>query len=275
MHRSVITAPDGTRLALAVTGAGPAVVAVPGLTATSESFAPVAQRLKSACTVVALDRRGMGASEDGGTYTLEREFDDVAAACRFAADRTGGPVVLFGHSYGGLAALGAAPHLGGVLAGLVLYEPPVAVAEHVDRGFLERLAVLHDAGDWEAVVRLFLSELGGTPPGRLAEMAAVPALWERVVATGPVVRRQVTACTTYRPDPDALRSLAVPILLLTGSETAPLYRQSTEALRASAPDAQLRTLAGQEHMALLTDPDAVAAAVVELTARLSPPSSPA
>jgi pimeloyl-ACP methyl ester carboxylesterase len=274
VQRSVVTAPDGTELSVAVTGVGPAVVAVPGLTGTSESFALVARRLKSAHTIVALDRRGTGESDDGSSYALEREFDDVAAVCRFAASHTGGPVVLFGHSFGGLAALGAAPRLGVELAGLVLYEPPVAVAQSVDRDFLARLIALHDAEDWDAVVRLFLSELGATPPGRLAEMAAVPAVWERVVATGPVVRRQVEACTTYHLDPEPVRALAAPILLLTGSETAPLYRQSTDEVSAIVPDARVRTLAGQEHMAILTDPDAVAAAVVEFTAVLGPPSVP-
>ena len=57
--------------------------------------------------VHAIDRRGRGDSGDGdGPYTIEREFEDLAAVADALADETGEPVNVVGHSYGGRTGLG-------------------------------------------------------------------------------------------------------------------------------------------------------------------------
>ena len=71
-------------------------------------------------TVYALDRRGRGGSEDAQPYTIEREFDDVAAT----VNAIGEPVNVLGHSYGALCALEAALRTDHIRK-LVLYEPPI------------------------------------------------------------------------------------------------------------------------------------------------------
>ena len=73
------------------------------------SFDLVRPHLQDRFTVWALDRRGRGDSGDGRRrYSIEREFDDVAAVLREA----GPGALLFGHSYGGLVAAGAADAAG-------------------------------------------------------------------------------------------------------------------------------------------------------------------
>ena len=69
----------------------------------AEAFAE-AMVAASGYTVCCVDRRGRGLSSDEEAYSLEREFDDIAAVC----DSFSKPVVLFGHSFGGAVALGAA-----------------------------------------------------------------------------------------------------------------------------------------------------------------------
>jgi pimeloyl-ACP methyl ester carboxylesterase len=54
--------------------------------------------------VTAMDRRGRGTSGDIEPYDISREFQDVAAV----AASLGGPVDVFGHSFGATCALGAA-----------------------------------------------------------------------------------------------------------------------------------------------------------------------
>ena len=49
-------------------------------------------------------RRRQGASG----YAIERAFEDVATVVAAVAARTGGPVALFGHSYGANCAMGTA-----------------------------------------------------------------------------------------------------------------------------------------------------------------------
>ena len=104
---------------------------VHGATADHSSFRFLAPALEADFTVSAVDRRGRGESGDTADYAIEREFDDVAAV----VGALGGPVDLFGHSFGGTAALGAAP-LAPNLRRLVLYEHPERVAADTTR-FLE------------------------------------------------------------------------------------------------------------------------------------------
>ena len=59
--------------------------------------------LTSQLTVCAMDRRGRGASGDSPEYSLQKEAEDVAAVVN---SRSGSSFV-FGHSYGGVAALEA------------------------------------------------------------------------------------------------------------------------------------------------------------------------
>ena len=98
---------DGTAIAYETIGEGAPLVLVHGTGGTRERWAPVVPALASHFTVYAMDRRGRGESQDGtAVYTIEREFEDVAAL----VDSIGTPVNLFGHSYGGICALEASVH---------------------------------------------------------------------------------------------------------------------------------------------------------------------
>src|SRR5262245_55790742 len=98
-----ITAPDGTTISTTDTGTGPPVVLVGGSTYDAASMAGVAALLSDSHRCVAVDRRGRGGSGDGGSYSIEREYEDIAAVVEAA----GTGVTLFGHSYGALCAVGA------------------------------------------------------------------------------------------------------------------------------------------------------------------------
>ena len=96
--------PTALRIACEVSGAGPPLVLVHGAGSARWSFDLLRPHLEGRFTVIALDRRGRGDSTDGDEYSLERECDDVAAVVRDAGEGA----FLFGHSYGGLVAAGAA-----------------------------------------------------------------------------------------------------------------------------------------------------------------------
>src|SRR5688572_24310787 len=111
---------DGTTIACEKIGSGPPLVLVHGTAADHTRWAPVLPALSGRFTIYACDRRGRGASGDGASYAMEREFEDVAAV----VDGIGGPVDLLGHSYGALCSLEAAV-LARNLRRLALYEPPI------------------------------------------------------------------------------------------------------------------------------------------------------
>jgi pimeloyl-ACP methyl ester carboxylesterase len=98
-----VTSKDGTSIASWQSGSGPPLVLVHGTTRDHYAWDQVLPALSQQFTVYAVDRRGRGASEDGPIYTIEREFEDIAAVVDSFS-----PVNLLGHSYGGICSLEAA-----------------------------------------------------------------------------------------------------------------------------------------------------------------------
>jgi esterase len=82
-------------------GAGPTVLALHCSFGRGTVFAPVADRLQGVARVVALDQRGHGLADHGGPFT-RAEFiaDAVAVIDQLGSD----PVVVLGHSLGGITA---------------------------------------------------------------------------------------------------------------------------------------------------------------------------
>jgi pimeloyl-ACP methyl ester carboxylesterase len=77
---------------------------------TFRTVAPLFAGIAGRFAVHAIDRRGRGASGDGPSYSIEREYEDVAAVVDAVASEagTGSGVDVVGHSFGGRVALGAA-----------------------------------------------------------------------------------------------------------------------------------------------------------------------
>jgi pimeloyl-ACP methyl ester carboxylesterase len=214
-------------------------------------------------TVWAVDRRGRGDSGDGEGYSVEREFEDVAAVVREAGDGA----VLFGHSYGALVSAGAARRLDW-LTRLVLYEPPMG-GVLADVAWQQRFEAGLAAGDPEAAVRLFLHDVGGYSRVEIDLMEGTPA-WERRLAAAPTVPRELDAERALAADGLGLDRLDLACLLLVGSESPDWARRSTQAFAAAIPGVEVRTLEGHGHGAAVSGPALLAA---ELERFLSKPRS--
>ena len=110
---------DGTTVRWAAAGRGPTLVLVPGGIGDEHAFDPLVAKLAHRLRCVTIGRRGKGFSDDGPTYSYEREYEDIGAVL----DAVGPPRLLFGHSSGAICALGAA--LASHVDGLILVEPPL------------------------------------------------------------------------------------------------------------------------------------------------------
>jgi pimeloyl-ACP methyl ester carboxylesterase len=246
-----VDSPDGVRIACEVSGEGPPLVMVHGAGSARWSFDAVRPLLEPSFTVMAVDRRGRGDSTDSEEYSLEREFEDVAAVVRDAGEGA----VLAGHSYGGLVAAGAAGLLGG-LPRLALYEPPMG-GVLADRGTIDRWYRLIWDGDRDLMIREFFRSVGGYTDAEVDELTRTP-LWEARKRITPTLPRELRAELVHRLDLDALAGLAAPTLLLVGTESPDWAVRSTDAYEEAIPNAERRVLEGQGHSANVNAPELLA-----------------
>ena len=129
MHTSTIQSADGTKLRIGKSGEGDKhVLLVHGLAEHIDRYDHVIEALNAAgWSVTAVELRGHGKSEGkrGHVDSWGQYLDDVRAA----AATIDGPVVLIGHSMGGLVALDLAIEgLDNGIRGMALSDPNVAVA---------------------------------------------------------------------------------------------------------------------------------------------------
>jgi len=253
---------DGTSLAVWVDGDGPALVMVHGSIADHTTFDPFVAVLRNEMTTFCMDRRGFGASaEEASPYAIERDFEDVAAVVDAVSSLTGGPVALWGHSYGANCAMGGAALTGNVHH-MVLYEPSFGL--QYPPGAIEAVEAALTAGDPDkAIVRVLVDILEMTG----AEIAALRAdpLWPTRLAAAHTVPRECRVEAGWVYDADQFAGVTAPTLLISGSESVPEIVKATDLAAAALPVARIRVLDGHGHFAHKTDPALVTGIITTFT----------
>ncbi len=254
---SEVVSRDGTTISVYSSGEGPPLVLVHGGLGDHTRWDALRPRLEPHVTVHAMDRRGRGASGDSPDYRLEREFEDVAAVVEAVADASASPVAVYGHSYGGLCAFGAAK-LPSDIGSVALYEgwPPVDPdAWAAPPGFLARLEELLAVGEREAVLETFLRDVVHMSDQEIDAYRRQPS-WQGRVAAAHTVIREERAFQAHAFDHRQAARVTVPALLMVGEEQ-PLDWQAETVVEA-LPDARLCVLPGQAHSADIVAPELVA-----------------
>jgi pimeloyl-ACP methyl ester carboxylesterase len=256
-----VTSKDGTRIAVECAGTGPTLLFVHGGVGDHTRWTPMFPLLTSKFTACAMDRRGHGGSGDSGEYSLSKEAEDVAAV----VNSHPGPVFVFGHSYGGVAAL-EATFLTDRIAKLMLYEPPLHEPVDNNLAVAARLEAMVGKGELEEALITFQTEIVKQSPAEIARMKERPT-WAGLVATIAVHPRQMRALAAYRFDASRMNPIAMPTLLLIGEDTVSRYaKQSIRALQESLPQPTLVVLERQEHNAMDAGRDALANAIITFAA---------
>ena len=181
----------------------------------------------------------------------------LAAVVEAVADRTGGPVALWGHSYGAGCALGGAA-LTGAVHHLVLYEPGLGIP--YPAGSIEAVEAALAAGDREAALLLVLVGIIGMRDEEIASLRSGPR-WPTMLASAPTVPRECRAEDGWTYRPGALDEVSAPTLLLAGAESHPVLKEATGRALAAIPGARVEVLDGHAHLAYRTDPAMVAAVI--------------
>jgi pimeloyl-ACP methyl ester carboxylesterase len=254
-----VTSPDGTSIAFASTGDGPALLLVHGTSGDRTRWRPLLPYLEPHATVFAMDRRGRGASGDGPTYDLERELEDVAAVIDAIAADAESPVDVYGHSLGGVCALGAATLTANV-GRLVAYEgwrlqDPSAWA--LPSGIGDRIDALVAGADREGAMMAFLREILEMPDEDIAAFRSQPSWAARLAATH-TITRELRAYLEVPFDPAQVSSIAAPTLLVVGSESPDPAADEVELVAAAFPNARVAVLDGQQHVADTLAPEVFA-----------------
>jgi pimeloyl-ACP methyl ester carboxylesterase len=261
-----IRSADGTPIAVFTSGAGPPLVLVHGAAADHTTFRVLGPLLASSFTIHGIDRRGRGASGDTPPYAIEREFEDVAAVATALAHDSGGPVDVFGHSYGGRCALGAAlltPDVGRVIS----YEgaPTPPGERYGDAALATELAALAEAERNEKLLETFLTRVVGMTADELDRYRADP-VWPRRVAAAPTIARELAVESGDEAGLERLGGVSRPVLQLLGGDSRREFRVATAALDDRLADGSIVVIPGAKHAAHHTHPDAVVEAVMAFLA---------
>jgi 3-oxoadipate enol-lactonase len=246
---------EGTELFVREVGSGPAIVFVHGMCGDADAWADQQARLSDRFRCVAYDRRGHTRSPFGdGVRTVEAHADDVAALIRAMSLE---PVLLVGSSGGARIGVDVARRFPELLRGAVLSEPAlIALSEDGGAGFVARLRpALEAAPTPQAAVDAFFTEVDprlwrGLPEERKDAFRA-----NHVELFGDL---QMPA---YAPADEDLAAIGVPIRLLRGSDSEPIFGEIVGHVARAIPAADVVVLDGATHATYASAPEAFADAV--------------
>jgi pimeloyl-ACP methyl ester carboxylesterase len=257
----VVRSADATPIAVFSTGVGPPLVLVHGAAADHTTFRVVGPLLATRFTIHAIDRRGRGASGDTSPYAIEREYEDLAAVATALAQEAGGPVDVFGHSYGGRCALGAALLTTDVRR-VISYEgaPTPPGERYGDAALPGELAALAAAGHDETLLETFMARVVGMSADELDRYRADP-VWPRRVGAAKTIAREVAAESGDEAGLDRLGAVEQPVLQILGGDSRREFRVATAALDDRLAAGTIVVIPGARHAAHHTHPGAVMEAV--------------
>jgi pimeloyl-ACP methyl ester carboxylesterase len=256
------TSADGTDVRAFDDGQGPVVLILPGGMDDGRSWRRVAARLGPRFRVVRLHRRRYRLDiPTRSPATIAEEVGDVLAVVAAA----GAPVLVVGHSSGGVVALEALVAAPASFAGAVLYEPPVVTGPALGGAALARARAARGPG---RAITIFMHEIVGVPslPARLG--GAFIALHPRWRAYVPRQLDDTEAIDRLGVRLDAYAGIEVPTVLLGGDRSPTHLGERLDALARTLPHAEKVVLRGQRHGANVRAPDEVANVVASLAGRV-------
>lgn len=255
------TSADGTMVRAVDDGHGPTILVLhPGLD-DGRSWQRVAARLAARFRVVRLHRRQYRLDRGAGTpCSMAQEVEDVLAI----TGMIGEPVLVVGHSSGGVVALEALAAAPSAFAGAVLYEPPATIGPPLGGDALVRARDAHAAGKPATAITVFLSDVVRYPrwAARLAgALVAVVPRWRALI---PHQLDDVAAIDDLGVRLDTYARIEVPVVLLGGSISPAHLDERMDALAHALPNAEKVVLRRQGHGAHQRAPGRVARVIENL-----------
>ena len=212
--------------------------------------------------VTAFDLPGHGGSPD-----WDETQDYQAQSVEWAASLLDGSSHVVGHSFGGTVALRLAVERPDLVSRLTLVEPvyfvatkaydPDAFAAH--EASFQPVVDAHAAGDLKAMAHAFTALWGTGQPPSERELEHLAGLMPLIIAQGAGITQDSGGIFA----PGVVERLACPVHLIRGSETQPIVPVIHRAVMARLPQAVETVIGGAGHMAPITHPRDVTAAILQ------------
>jgi pimeloyl-ACP methyl ester carboxylesterase len=251
-----VASADGARFTVTAVGNGkPILILHPGGSGSS-SWRGVATFLAARFRVLLFDRRPYRLSgEVEPAATIANEVRDVAAI----AEIVGEPMLLVGHSSGAVIALEAALVSPARFAGIVLYEPPVAVSAPLGGEPLTRANEALATGDPGRAMKIHLREIAQARSLLVSLVALFPPLWRQMTMFAAGQINDDNELESLGVGIDRYAHVDIPTLLLGGARSPRHLRDRLDALSAVMPHVEsVVILKRQGHLANARAPRKVA-----------------
>jgi pimeloyl-ACP methyl ester carboxylesterase len=225
-------------------GEGPTVVMIHGTLDRGRSFRRVARRLPH--HLVTYDRRGYHDSQHlGRAADMDQHLADLAEIIDATSTA---PVVLVGHSFGGVVALSAGLAYPERIAGIVTFEPPMPWLAHSAQSH-RGVPVSQDPA--EAVEQFFRRMVSDAAWERLSQEAK-----RERIADGNGVIGDLNIIRFATPfELDAVADLQVPLTIGLGEISMVHHKENARLIAAVLPTCRIASFEGAGHGAHLSHPD--------------------
>jgi pimeloyl-ACP methyl ester carboxylesterase len=225
------TSGDGSRVGWVDEGQGPAILVIHPGSSDATSWERVTARLSSRFRVARIQRRLYAVDGPPTRHTMASEVDDVLAV----AAALGPPLVLVGHSSGAVVGLECARTAPATFAGILLYEPPVAVTRPLGGQALRRARAALDGGKPGRAMAIHLREIVRVPRWQVAVIRLFPSVWRRMRAYARPQIMDDEAIESLGLGLDRYAGIDVPACLLGGTRSPANLRERLDALAQVLP----------------------------------------
>lgn len=254
LQPSAVTLPDGAVLNYVRAGEGPVLIAIHGVMGDYRSWAPQWQAFTAFYDCIALSCRfnyPNNNSMEATDHSAIDNADDVAALM----DALGiDSAIIVGSSYGGFAALALAVNHPARVRAVVGVEPPMMKYAEMFPETASVAAAFHDGivvpsrqaferGENELGAMLLTGGIQNTsidsiPPEKLQQRR------ENMMAG-----RRVALSSDEFPllPPKALAGISVPVMIVTGANTGPVFKAMISGITRTMPQARLEVVEGAGH----------------------------
>lgn len=234
---------DGTDVRGYDQGSGPAIVMLgPGLDDGTRGKR-LATTLAGRFRVLRLRRRQYRLDLGSVPCSIAQEVEDVLAV----AGRAGEPVVLYGHSSGGVVALEAMAASPPSFAGAVIFEPPVVTGAPLGGEVITQARDAIAAGKPGTAMAIFMTHTVGLPSWQATLAGKFTALMPRYRRLVPGQINDLAAIDELGVRLDTYAKITAPTVLLGGDRSPAHLADRLDALNQVMPRAERVVMSKRDH----------------------------